>query len=248
MDSYISNYDSFTKKMVYDFKLGDGGIGDCIKFFMFVLVSCIKNNTRLYYKKNNIEIENYIGLKYDKMYIDEDKIKQLDCVEVVNPYMYHSTINYDYNININEVFYFTDEVKINCKNLFPENINNYISIHLRLGDKYLETENHYVLCKNDIRTFKEENIYKFIEENYSENIFFCCDNNNYKIKLKEKYNNIIITNCDIGHSSLSNTNKKQILDAITEFYILTNSKMIFAASQSGFSIVASKFNNISLIQ
>ena len=34
MDSYISNYDSFTKKMVYDFKLGDGGIGDCIKFFM----------------------------------------------------------------------------------------------------------------------------------------------------------------------------------------------------------------------
>lgn len=77
--------------------------------------------------------------------------------------------------------------------------------------------------------------------------FFCCDNNNYKLKLKEKYSNIIITNCDIGHTSLTNTTAKQILDGITEFYILTNSKIIFAASYSGFSIMASKFNKILLL-
>ena len=39
----------------------------------------------------------------------------------------------------------------------------------------------------------------------------------------------------------------QILDAITEFYILTNSEIIFAGSRSGFSMVASKINNIPLI-
>jgi len=61
------------------------------------------------------------------------------------------------------------------------------------------------------------------------------------MKLKEKFNNIFVTNCDVGHSSLSNTSEKQILDALSEFYLLTNSKVIFGASNSGFSKVASKF-------
>jgi hypothetical protein len=99
----------------------------------------------------------------------------------------------------------------------------------------------------DTRSFSEEKIYKFIEEHHNENIYFCCDNNSYKIKLKEKYNNIIVTNSDIGHTSLLNTTSKQVLDAITEYYILTNSKAIYAGSKSGFSVTASKFNNILLI-
>ena len=246
---YINNYDSFSKIIIYNFEFGNfyGGLGDCIKFFMFLLESCMKNNTRLYYKKNNIEIEKYIKLKHDKMYIDEDKIKELNNYVIVIPQHYYSTVNYDYSIKVNEVFYFTDEVKINSKKIFVEDITNYISIHLRLGDKYLETDKAYVEAKEDTRNFTEEKIYKFIEENCNKNIFFCCDNNAYKLKIKEKYNNIVITNCDIGHTGLLNTTKKQILDAITEFYILTNSEMIFGGSVSGFSIVASKFNNIPLI-
>lgn len=247
MELYLSNYESFKHKIVYDFKLGDGGIGDCIKFFMFILTSCMKNNTRLYYFKNNIEIEKYIKLRYDKMYIDEKQIKQLHSVRFVKPQAYYGKINYDWNIKIKDVFYFTDEIKINSRLLFPLDISQYISIHLRLGDKYLETEKQHVLVKNDERIFSEEKIYRFIEENSDKNIFFCCDNNKYKLKLKEKYNNIIITNCDIGHTSLSNTTSRQNLDGLTEFYILTNSEMIYSASESGFSLVASKFNNIPLI-
>lgn len=74
MDIYINNYESLKNNVVYNFNIGDGGIGDCIKFFMFILESCMKTNTRLYYKQNNIEIEKYIRLKYDKMYITEDII------------------------------------------------------------------------------------------------------------------------------------------------------------------------------
>jgi hypothetical protein len=247
MDNYIKNYDSFNEIIVYNFNIGDGGIGDCIKYFMYVLELCMKNNTRLYYKKNNIEIEHYIKLKHDKMYIDEEMINKLHNVNIVDPYMFYSTINYNYSIDIKDAFYFTDEVKINYNQLFPSNITNYISIHLRMGDKYLETEKQYVLCKEDEREFSEEKIYKFIEDNSDKNIFFCCDNENYKLKLNERYNNVIITNCDIGHTSLHNTSKKQVLDGITELYILANSDMIFAASKSGFSIVASKFNNIPLL-
>jgi hypothetical protein len=214
---------------------------------MFVLESCIKNKTKLYYKINNIEIENYIKLKFNKMYVNNDMIKQLGCVQIVSPHLYYSKFNCNFTIDIKDVFYFTDDVKINCNFLFPLDITSYISIHLRLGDKYLETDHQYVLCKDDSRKFSEEKIFKFIEENYSKNIFFCCDNNSYKLKIKKKYNNIIITNCDIGHTSLFNSTKKQVLDGVTEFYILTNSKIIVAGSSSGFSEVASKFNNVPLI-
>ena len=246
MENYIKNYKLYDKKIIYDFKLGSGGIGDNIKFFMFILESCMKNNTALYYKINNIDNEKYIKLKYDVMYVDESKIKELGTVTLVKPQKYYF-MNINYSINVNEVFYFSDEVKLNSKSLFPENISDYISIHLRLGDKYLETNEKYIQCKDDKRNFSEAKIHKFITEHSNENIFFCCDNNAYKLKLKEKYNNIIITNCQIGHTSLSNTTSNQILDAITEFYILTNSKQIFAASESGFSRTASKFNNIPLL-
>ena len=249
MEDYIKNFESFEKKIVYDFRLGYGGIGDNLRYFMYILDTSMKNNKRVYYKKNNIETEKYIKLKYDIMYIDDAMINQLHGVDVVIPQMFYAYVDYlDYSINLNEVFYFTDEVKINSKHLFPQDITSYISIHLRLGDRHLETDGNYVVCKDDERKFSEEKIHKFIEENYNEHIFFCCDNNSYKLKLKEKYNNIIITNCDVGHTSLSNTTEKQILDAITEFYILTNSKIIFAASTSGFSTLASKFNNTPLIK
>lgn len=240
MEEYIKQYHSFDKKLIYNFRLGDGGVGDNVKFFMMALESCIKTNTRLYYKRNGLEIEKYIKLKHDIMYIDNADF------EVVTPYMFYSSKDITFNIPINQVFSFSDEVIVNSHSLFPE-VSDYISIHLRLGDKYLETDRNCVVCKEDVRSFSQKKIDDFIQENSNKNIFFCCDNNNYKLKLKEKYSNIIVTNCDIGHTSLVNTTKKQILDACTEFYILTNSQAIFAASSSGFSLIGSKFNDIPLI-
>jgi len=236
MEYYIQNYHTYDRTIVYNFKLGDGGIGDCIKFFMFVLEECMKNKKRLYYKKNNTPLEKYIKLKHD-MYIDTIP----EGAEIVTPGMFYSTIHTNFTININEVFYFTDEVITNSKRLFPYDIS-YVSIHLRLGDKYLETDHNYIDCKEDTRIFSEKKIEEFINQS-QDHIFFCCDNQRYKLKMKERYN-IIITNCHIGHSSLSNTTDIQVLDAVTEFYILTKSKIIYAASNSGYSIMAAKFNNI----
>ena len=248
MDSYINSYDSFTKIVVYNYDIGSGGIADCVKYFMFILELCIKNNTRLYYKRNDIELEKYIKLKYTDMYFDNYIFKHDECIEHVTPQMYYSLFNYDNLImDINEVFYITDDVKINSRTIFPLNINAYISIHLRMGDKYLETDSQYIVCKDDIRQFSEQKIDDFIKENTSKTIFCCCDNNNCKLKIKEKYNNVIVSSCEIGHVSLFNTTKKQVLDAVTEFYLLTRSEMIFAATESGFSRMASRFGKIPLI-
>jgi hypothetical protein len=259
MEEYINKYDSFEKKIVYDFKLGDGGIGDCIKYFMFILSICIKHNIKLYYKKNNILIEKYLILKHKKMYINENDIKDsknnmnVNNLENINVGVYnilspHWGYNrYNYNMPLlpcNQVFYFSDTVRLNSKNLLSIDIKNYISIHLRLGDKYLETDKSFVYCKDDTRIYNQQKLFKFIENNSDKNIIFFCDNNNYKLNIKNKYNNVIITSCNIGHTSLSNTTEKQVLDAISEFYLMANSKKIYSASESGFSIIASKFNNI----
>jgi hypothetical protein len=253
MENYINNYTSYNEIIVYDFNIGNGGIGDCIKYFMYILDSCIRNNIKLHYKKNNIELENYIKLKYEIMYINNDDI--LDNYKIDNPSIYYKFVNNSYSennngycINISDVFYFSREVINNSQYIFPPYITDYISIHLRLGDKFLELEKDLIQCTEDIRNFSEENINKVIEENTDKYIFFCCDNNSFKQNLKEKYNNIIISNGEIGHTSYTITSNKQILDTISEFYILTKSKKIFGASQSGFSIVAANFNNIPYIK
>ena len=261
MEDYINNYKNFQKNIVYDFKFGFGGIGDCIKFFMYALSLCIKYNIKLYYLKNDNPIEKYLQMKYSEMYITSDTIVErtnisindiqninTDVYNIVTPFTFYDVFNYDdITLPFESVFNFSDEIKKNADILLLKNVDSYISINLRLGDKYLETEKQFVVCPNDSRVYNEENIFKFIEDNRDKNVVYFCDNNNYKIKIKNNYNNIIITNCNIGHTSLLNTTSKQTLDAITEFYLLCNSEKIFIASESGFSRMASKFRNIPII-
>jgi len=237
METYINEFESYNKKMVYHFTIGDGGIGDYIKYFMFILEECMKTKTRFYLKRNNIELEKYIQLNHTQMYTD--------CIDsYVTPQHFYSSYT-NFSIPIKDVFHFTKEVKKNSSILFPHNIP-YMSIHVRMGDAFLETEKKYVYCHNDVRQFSEEKLSELIEMNSTKNIFLCSDNS-YKLKIKEKYPFLMITNCDIGHTSFSNTTKKQVLDAVTEFYILTNSEMIYG-TRSGFSQMASKFNNIPYLQ
>jgi hypothetical protein len=56
MENYIDNFKNFTKTSVYDFKLGYGGIGDYLKFYMIILTKCMRKNIKFYHKINNIDI------------------------------------------------------------------------------------------------------------------------------------------------------------------------------------------------
>lgn len=262
MDEYINNFTNYKKILVYDFQLGWGGIGDCIKFFMYILNFSIINHYKLYYLVNSIPLETYIKLKFPIMYINKHELKNVHPIQylnqllhleedkhyIVNPFLFYKTYSDTYiNIPIQNVFLFDDLIIKNSFHLLAKEMNNYICIHLRLGDKYLETDKKYVLCKEDEREFDENRLFKFIESLNGKNVLFFCDNNNYKLKIKNIFPFIIITNSNIGHTSLANTSDRQIIDSVTEFYIMTNSKKIYYASNSGFSVIASKFKNIPLI-
>ena len=105
----------------------------------------------------------------------------------------------------------------------------------------------FIVCKNDTRSYDENKLFNYIENNiHNKKILFFCDNDKYKRKIKDKYDNIIIINSNIGHTSLINTTDEQVLDTVTEFYIISNSKEIVQASNSGFSKLAAIYKNTPL--
>lgn len=264
MDDYILNYDNLDTTIIFAFGVGDGGIGDLIKYFIYLLQYCIQNNIKIKYLLTNSPINNYLKLKYQQLYVMPSDINynntiQLNDISSVKPghthlikpyamYSHHSKVYNTINIPASSIFYFTDEV-VNKASGFIKSIsptNNYIGIHLRLGDKYIETDAKFKAVPNDVRTYNEQNIYKCIENNKNTPIIFLCDNKQYAINLECKYPFITITNYDIGHTSYTNTSREQIINTLAEFYILAHSQHIYAASESGYSIMASKFNNIPL--
>lgn len=263
MEKYLLNYDNLQKKLVFKFGRTQGGIGDLTIYFLYLLRLCIDNNIKLYYLLLNNSVDDFIKIKYEQMYITPDKITnpvyikninellntQANTLYIIEPERLHSVHNVREMLPClgQDLFYFTDEVKMKA-DLFihNSNITNYISIHLRLGDKFLETDVNYVRCPNDVRQYNETNLCNVIEQNADKNIIFFCDNNTYKLKMKDKYKFIHITDYAIGHTSLTNTTDLQVLNAITEFYLLTNSDHIYGASYSGFSFMASKMKNVPL--
>ena len=61
--------------MVYRFfPTTNGGIGECIKFFMFALSLAMKYNIQLYFENNNSYLEQHLKLKYPNLYIQQSEI------------------------------------------------------------------------------------------------------------------------------------------------------------------------------
>jgi hypothetical protein len=180
----------------------------------------------------------------------------MDSLEDNVYYMVHPSNFYGVNLPtllkgittpLSEIFYFSYKV-IETATVFlrAHSIETYTSIHLRLGDRYLETDEGYSASSGDIRTYDENRIYECIESLQGPVIFFC-DNAAYKRKIKEKYPRIITTDFMIGHTNLGSTSDLQVLHAVTEFYLLTKSDKIYRGSQSGFSTMASFFHRIPAI-
>ena len=255
INKYFENYDKFQIKLVFCFSHLMGGIGDYIKFFSYLFYYCIKNDIRMYCLTGNL-LDSHIKLKYNQMYITSDKIinpvmrpSSLDDMNDCNVhYIVFPTSMYSYSVydniySINDIFYFTDKVKENANTYC--NLSNYISIHIRLGDKYLDCDpKDNIIDPHHEKEFDENKLFKLIENNKYKKIIFFCENTKYKLKLKEKYDFITILNIKIGHTALGVINEEEFLNTITEYYIMTRSEMIYSNAESGFSITASKFYDI----
>lgn len=264
MDNYLKNYETYNIKVVYYFKILNGGIGDYLKYFIFLFHMCIEKKYRLYFLiDNETFIKQYLYMNKKEMYIQEDEIennkhyinnynefinlKENDKFNIVKPFLLYDCFQFiPLHDNISSIFSFSNEIIENEIIKKYENID-YISLHIRLGDKFLEIEDKFKGCQDDERIFNEENVIHFVENHKDQNIMLFCDNQQYKENLKKKYNNIIITSLNIAHIGLLNTKRECILDTVIEFYLLIKSKEIYTPTHSGFSITASKYGRIPLI-
>lgn len=259
MENYLKEYHNFRKTIVYDFRLGYGGIGDCIKFFLCAISLSMERGFKIKYKINDAPIEKYLKLRHDFMYIKEEELNSGRCLTVqsekfknarqfniVAPFLFYKNFSDEKvsHFNANDIFYFSDEIINNVTNIIDINDKNYVSFHIRLGDKFLETDKSFVNPNNleDIRIFSEEKLFDLLEKNKNNKVLLFCDNKKYKVSLCSRFDFITMTNADVAHTDFKNTTEKQFIDTVTEFYILCNSSLIYAASHSGFSNVASLFN------
>jgi len=261
LDEYFAKYDTFTKTFVVNCGIGAGGLGDITRTVLYLLEICKQHNVRFYYNTNS-SIFNYLIPKYQKLFIPYDvassisepiKIFKTSDIAHIEPnkfYIANPEIAYQdfcdnmlynsFQYTLSDVFYFSDIVQANAKKYVKED-TAYISIHLRLGDKYLETDPKYVVCKRDARAFDEAALFSLIEKNAHKTIYFFCDNNKYKETIKDKYSFVNTINYPIGHTSLYNTTPVQILNTITDFYLLSKSEHIYSISWSVFPIMAANY-------
>ena len=254
--------------LLFRFPLEKGGIGDMIKYFISVIYLAKSNNLNPCIIKEENVLSKYIILKDSKMYKSTSFFKDfkhinIKSIDKINKYLYANKNNNDfcfvvspnifydipvYNIlekyNLNEIFYFSNDIiELAEKTIRTK---EYISIHIRRGDKFIDTESSFKCVLHDERPFNESRLYNLIENTYknNKNIIFFCDSMSFKEKIRKKYPFLIMTNFNIGHTSYLNTNEEQFINTVCEFYLISRSTKIISNCKSGFSTVASKFNNI----
>jgi hypothetical protein len=257
-----------------------GGIGDFIRASLSFYSLCKRYNYKYYinfddnlYLKECFEIEN-IPIELDNFskeeliilngVYDENNIQPyLDKIKNKKIYYLKSNaIGFESNekINIIRNEYFKNILIPSQKvNNFINNIyskynlidNNYISIHIRCGDKNMTNNNNDVnnydnrinLENNDIYTFYNNIINKFYKK-YGSNLplVIHSDSATFKTKIKEINNKCIILDLDIKHiaENIGINNENSFVSTVGEFYIISKAKKIYLPNvYSGFSHIAS---------
>jgi len=118
----------------------------------------------------------------------------------------------------------------------------YISIHIRCGDKYLNNQDIY--CKEDERLSIStclndiENKINHFNNNHNPNnllLVIHSDSEILKSKFKDKY---IVIDTIIQHTAIHSDTKNDMngfISTVAEFYIMSKSKSIIQITYSGFS-------------
>jgi hypothetical protein len=234
-----------------------GGIGDMIKYMMYFIEKfdklCQTSEDKFCI---NIEhpIKNYLIFKNDNINYSKYNRKEYDQILYTTTNFFNEYNDLDIEtINFYKYFNFTDEIYKKYNEIKPN--NNYETIHIRLGDKYLENTNRIgPLCNDDDRIKnKDENYYfdiigKIISESKND-VILLSDNKNFKNNCKNKFNQLIINDINIIHTGNRYEDgtdyNKELIMTLSEFLLISNSSKVHALTYSGFSIIAHKILSIS---
>jgi hypothetical protein len=219
----------------------------------------MQQNVPLYWSRQGILLEKYCPVRSemiadevpnDALEISEGNLSNVQDRSVllsrahhfVRPFTFYQSFTYDVldRVPLESIFLWSPEVRDRAKDILDWPFGTFTSVHVRLGDKFLETDKRYVLCTEDQRNLDEASLRHFVLAQEKPFLFFC-DNNSYRHMVASWSPHVTLLQCSVGHTSLSNTTETQYLDALVEMYIMSQSETIVSFTNSGFSIVASKF-------
>ena len=233
--------------MIFTYDYNNGGLADLIKFFMVSVYIAdyykldfyidIKHPIKKFLIINDKFKCNFDYSEYE--YLSEHN--NLNYMIMNNKKFIYNTLSYFNNsfdnkkipnssylfdkYNFYDYINFSPEIYNYVYDLMDINKFNYISIHIRYGDKYVQDSKDFF---DDDRIDKTKNyddiIQKIIRNNKMNKIYFFCDNNEIKNNYCLKYSEEII----------ENTYK----DTITEFLFIHLSNEIHSLTYSGFSLIA----------
>lgn len=246
--------DNFKNKnvndIIYEFKIGNGGIGDFIKYMRICKIDSEIKNTNFYINLDH-PINNYLKIK-DK-YILKNKKK----VEIKKPSYYYKfsdnpgVLMADTHKPVDfrpfDYFYLTEECKkryndLKIKNNIPD---IYEGIHVRMGDSKMNISKNLTDDRiKNVDIFEKLN--KLITSKKNTIFLIFSDNKNLKTRIEKKYKNVKFLDINILHTSYK-FKSNQILDTLCDFLFLSNSKVIHSMTSSGFPIVASWMNETPLV-
>jgi len=245
------NYTNPSKACVFRFYGNAGGVGDFIKYSMYVLNECIKNN-HSFYVDIRAPIYKFLIIKYDIMDYNKKRPSHSD-IYYTSPGNYYNILHSGNMDQLDRLtfFNFFDFIPIVYDELYkmmPK--EDYITIHIRLGDKYLENRNiAHNYCDQDVRTKKPDEYYlthidTIMKTNNTNPVILLSDNVGFKKLVKQHSPTIIINEFDIVHTSFNynnNTNVETLFaKTLAEFLLLVKSKEIYALTISGFPVLANK--------
>ena len=255
MEAYLENFHSFEKENIFVFDYENGGIGDFFKFFSYALDFSIANQHRFRVFVTKHPIFEHFEILESKIVANNialyeyQEINKLENIITSNSTKHvikcHNMYGLDFSKTsyyLGQLFTFSSQV-IKKGNEIIGNRENFISLHVRKGDKYIEVEEHHKAVPNDSRDFDETQLIQFIASHQNENIMLFCDSKEYRSKLKNDFKYLIVSELDISHTSYRITSAEQFFNTIVEFYIISKSKKVYSAAKSGFPIFASIISN-----
>ena len=268
INKYFSTILEKPKKLLFRFPLTNGGIGDMIKFFICALDIAIKYDLRICFLKSDNPITKYLLPKCEHIYVSEEDLQGCSILPISNynqieemiknsdnttvlmaaPVIFYDIPFYDIvdKYNISEIFKFSDDIYEMKKD---HNISEeYVSVHIRRGDKHIEASSSVKQVPHDSRPFDQTNFDNVVNKLFdnSKNVMLFSDSMVFKKMMSKKFNKIQCLDLKIGHTTWTNTSDEQIKNTVFEFYILCNSIKIVANCVSGFSKMASMFNKIDI--
>ncbi len=238
---------SVTKTHIYTYDFGDGGLGDFINYLMYAIYK--------YGEKVSIKIDHpiYKYLVFKDESYDYKKNRPINECQIIKAKdFWEEQINDKEYFKKKNKFYdyfdFTEKLTKIAESLIPK--RDYSTVHIRLGDGYLENKNRtHMWCLDDKRLDGRNSDYyvEIISKITDKPLMLFSDNNIFKKEIKEKVEDIIINDFDIihtGHTYVDSTDfDKQLELTIVEFLLLVKSKKIHALTHSLFSIMAYLIGN-----